>query len=254
MLDGTVGTSASVVWSFVVQPRPSATRDLVTHQQFDADNDGSPDLLVLSSTEPSPSMVEAQLVYTRSARLVQSAMPLRREATLGQPFAVGDINGDGRSDAVIQSGAAGGCVYLGAASGMTLDACTSVNLGSARLEYARAIGAGDVNGDGYGDVFVSTGAGTAFVRYGSSAGLGAARDEFNLPRDAGSSVLQMAVGDFDADGNREIAVFRATGSGLASPAIIPIVAGVPSDAGRRFLSWPALGIATTTTGHPVAST
>lgn len=252
-LSGTVvGPSASATWSFVVQQRPAVAYDGTTHQQFDADNDGSPDLLVLATPDPASGPMEMQLVYTRSASFVQQSAPLRREANLSRPIAVGDVNGDGRSDALIRA-AAGGCLYLGTPTGMTLDACSSASSGTLSYEYSQAAGAGDVNGDGYADVLVPSGNGTLFVRYGSATGLGAPRDEFVLPRDSGASVARFAVGDFNGDRQRELVVIRTTGSGLQNPMVIPIVAGVPSDGGRRALSWGTLGISPWIDINPVAT-
>ncbi|MBL8677944.1 MAG: VCBS repeat-containing protein [Myxococcales bacterium] len=253
MVGASTGAAASPVWTFVVPARPHATLDLVTHQQFDSDNDGQPEILALSGEDVSGSAPrDAFVVAVRAGRLVASATPFRREAGLGRPFGVGDVNGDGFSDAII-AGTGGGCVYHGGASGLVLTTCTATSSAGTAVSYTNAIGAGDINNDGYADVLVSSDRGTPWVRYGSSAGLGAPRDEFNLPRDAGTALCRMAVGDFDANGTREIAVLRWNGTAVAPPTIHPVSGGVPTDTGRRTLSWPTIGLLPWIDVNPVAS-
>jgi hypothetical protein len=236
MQGATVGAQTSPAWSFVVPARTHATNDFSTHQQFDENNDGSPDLLVQASEDPAGMPREAHVVYVRSGRFAQSAAPFRREAGMGRPIGVGDVNGDGRSD-ILVGGSGGGCLYFGSASGPVLNTCDGLMAGSAGLSYSNVTAAGDVNDDGYADVIVSGERGSAFVRYGSRAGLGGPRDEFNLPVSGGSSFCRMTVGDFNADGAREVALFRWNGATVAPPTIVSIVGGVPSDAAKRTLTW-----------------
>ncbi|MDX3280315.1 FG-GAP-like repeat-containing protein [Streptomyces scabiei] len=82
---------------------------------------------------------------------------------------VADVNGDGRDD-ILQTayrgdGNWGNRLLLGGgATGFTKQETSEINLGE-------AIGAGDVNGDGYDDVVSGWGAGKAHITYGSAAGL-----------------------------------------------------------------------------------
>jgi len=96
----------------------------------------------------------------------------------------GDVNGDGFSDVLVgASGFSGGeaaegaaFLYLGSASGLALTPAWSAEPDQIGAHFGQALGpAGDVNGDGYGDVIVSApdhpGGGRAFVYLGSAAGL-----------------------------------------------------------------------------------
>jgi len=97
----------------------------------------------------------------------------------------GDVNGDGYSDVIV--GAPGyheyagrAFVYYGSASGLSTGAKWIGGAEQAKEYYGVSVsGAGDVNGDGYGDVIVGAdmydngerNEGRAYVYYGSASGL-----------------------------------------------------------------------------------
>ncbi len=103
--------------------------------------------------------------------------------------AAGDVNGDGYSDVIISSdlydhgetdeGVA--WVFLGTANGLSTASAWSVESNQANARLGRYVGtAGDVNGDGYGDLLLGaqlydngqTDEGAVFAWYGSATGLG----------------------------------------------------------------------------------
>ncbi|MDB4929426.1 MAG: type sorting protein, partial [Myxococcaceae bacterium] len=169
----------------------------------------------------------------------------------------GDVNGDGYGDVVVGASTgsrAGGVragtasVFHGSAAGLAATAAV-VFWGAARNDYfgSAAAGAGDVDGDGYGDLVIGAylaspgaraSAGTASVFHGSAAGLAATATEvlegrFALDR-FGHAVS--GAGDVDGDGHGDlvigaynavagalgrvgtVSVFRGSKSGLAAPA------------------------------------
>ena len=114
-------------------------------------------------------------------------------AWFGQSVATaGDVNGDGYSDVIVgaylydngevDEGRA--LVYLGSASGLATSPAWTAESNQANAELGSSVAAaGDVNGDGYGDVIVGayrydngeTDEGRAFVYLGSASGLATSR-------------------------------------------------------------------------------
>lgn len=138
-----------------------------------------------------------------------------RRATSTQDTVLGkvmDLNGDGRVDLVATSRAPEEIsVFYGSATGFasTPNVVLSAPMGASSFGSALDA-AGDVNGDGFGDLVVgapSTASGRAYVYFGSATGVattpslsfaGAAGDEF------GTGVG--GVGDVDLDGYGDFAV------------------------------------------------
>jgi hypothetical protein len=131
-----------------------------------------------------------------------------------------DINGDGFSDFVT---AAGGVfsgdsgtvqVYYGTATGLSATPVTLSFTGTTSTGFdLRVEAAGDVNGDGFGDVLVSLpdiGTGTVDLYLGSAAGLSAS--PIVIPNLAMAPYFgdPAAVGDINADGFDD-AMFEAAG-------------------------------------------
>src|SRR5208282_4674998 len=94
----------------------------------------------------------------------------------------GDVNGDGFGDLVVgaplTANFAGAVyVYLGGESGLQPTPITLTNPDRQTLQFGYTVaGAGDVNGDGYGDVVVaasvpSEAQGAAYLYLGGAAGL-----------------------------------------------------------------------------------
>lgn len=143
----------------------------------------------------------------------------------GSVAGAGDVNGDGYSDVIVgallydngstDEGAA--FVYLGSATGINTSVATILDCNQANAEMGRSVsGAGDVNGDGYGDVIVGaynydnveTNEGAAFVYYGSAIGVGttaAATVESNQAN-ALMGVSVATAGDVNGDGFSDVIV------------------------------------------------
>ncbi|MEW5985349.1 MAG: FG-GAP-like repeat-containing protein [Chloroflexota bacterium] len=137
----------------------------------------------------------------------------------------GDVNGDGYSDVIVgayqysngETSEGRATVYYGSASGLSLTADWTAEGNQANASFGIAVGtAGDVNGDGYGDVIVGahrysnghTREGRAYVYYGSAAGLSttaawtAEGDQYL----AGFGRAVGAAGDVNGDGYNDVVV------------------------------------------------
>jgi hypothetical protein len=205
-------------WMFAVGGR-SAPREAVTGTLLDLDGDGRSDL-VTAHLGNAPRV----LVYRGEAGLpAEPAEEFGTPGVVGESYdhfgysmgAAGDVDGDGLTDLVVgasqtrrlpdgEVGAAwilyGGPsprrhLRLDPPSGAPLNFGTSV------------AGAGDVDGDGYGDVLsLASGSGrsAAFLFRGSPAG--ATLDAWTLPSEEGAPAVAAGVGDLNGDGFADVAI------------------------------------------------
>lgn len=123
--------------------------------------------------------------------------------------AAGDINGDGYSDAIVGSAGASSntgyaYMYLGSPEVITAVATTLTGTGVFGYNLTHA---GDMNGDGYGDVAVAAiynnaGYGTVYLYLGSASGLATTPSSqvtsYDLNRNFGYSLAR--AGDVNGDG------------------------------------------------------
>ena len=162
--------------------------------------------------------------------------------------AAGDVNGDGYGDVIVgayyyandQSGEGRAYVYLGSAAGLAAAPAWTAegNQDSAFFGYSVA-GAGDVNGDGYGDVIVGaygfdngqTDEGRACVYLGSAAGL-AATPAWTAESNQNAASWGYSVagaGDVNGDGFSDVIVGAVNFSnGEASEGRACVYLGAPS--------------------------
>jgi hypothetical protein len=137
----------------------------------------------------------------------------------------GDVNGDGFDDVIVGSpryhngqlweGAA--FVYHGSASGLSNTAAWQIESNNSSVFLGSSVaGAGDVNGDGFGDVIVGapnygngqTNEGAAFVYHGSATGLNTSAS-WQIESNYDHSVLGYSVakaGDVNGDGYGDVIV------------------------------------------------
>ncbi len=135
----------------------------------------------------------------------------------------GDVNSDGYSDVIVGAyiydqvfGDDGKAyLYLGSATGLSTTAAWTASGSMANEYFGRCVaGAGDVNGDGYGDVLVGaygytsnqSQEGRAYLFYGSAGGL-AASAAWTYENNVAGSVLGVSVasaGDVNGDGYTDI--------------------------------------------------
>ncbi|MFN0244821.1 MAG: integrin alpha [Planctomycetota bacterium] len=148
------------------------------------------------------------------------------DARLGYSVAsAGDVNGDGFSDVIVgaprydndQPGEGRAFVYLGAESGLTTTAAWTVESNEVNSFFGGSVAsAGDVNGDGYGDVIVGASTyhgaslyeGRVFVYLGSADGLASTAAWMFGSNQAFAGLGEKAsgAGDVNGDGFSDVIV------------------------------------------------
>ena len=193
-LGASTGLSGVASWT-AESDQANAGFGAVVASAGDVNGDGYGDVLVGSPTYDNGSTDEGRAwLYLGSAAGLSVGAAWTAEAnqdaaSFGEDLAAaGDVNGDGYGDVVVgartyQNGDVNegqACVYYGSSGGLMSSPAWTAEGGSINAWFGDSVGsAGDVNGDGYGDVVVgcsgcANGAlvgGRALVYLGSSAGL-----------------------------------------------------------------------------------
>ena len=194
-------TRTSATWSFQV-PQRSAPVEAVVGTYFDAEGDGRDDVVALTQ--------QARLVILRGG-----STPSWRalDNPVNSAFGVGDFNGDGLSDVGV-----GACVVvppecsrqpriLGSSSDST--DLRPLAMITDRPNVTSVSNAGDVDGDGYGDVIALTvdarGEQHAmFIVHGGPEGVARTTPSIGVAMSGGSVRTAASAGDVDADGFADV--------------------------------------------------
>ncbi len=196
----------------------------------DVNGDGFADLIVgefVGSTGPEIAFVflggPDGLANTPASTLI---VPPGDDGYESTPVAAaGDVNGDGYADVVVGSphppGTGFAYVYLGGPDGVASSPSVTLSApdGEGEDHFGESIaGAGDVNGDGYGDVIVGAWDATnAYVYLGSANGLATTPAAMLQDGNGGSVQLSVAgAGDVNGDGYADVLV----GDGDAAEAFV----------------------------------
>ncbi len=149
-------------------------------------------------------------------------------------------DGDGYADIVVASyGSGNAYLYYGSAMGIV--AASVTELGSPQFgqdDFESVAAAGDVNGDGFGDVIVGSSARNSVMIYpGQAGGISMSGTLFDSLPDGqyGSSVA--SAGDADGDGYDDVVIAPAQCTGFDVFVYRGSAMGVTMEAALR--SWPA---------------
>ncbi|MEQ1893399.1 MAG: integrin alpha [Planctomycetota bacterium] len=226
------GLAADAAWTVEDDPLQSYFGSLSVASAGDVNGDGYSDTLVGANQFDGGHLEEGlALLYLGSATGTSTSAAWTAEgdqtnAFFGESIAsAGDVNGDGYSDVIVGAKLFNGdlanegraFVYLGSATGLGSSPAWTAEGDQANAWFGNSVAsAGDVNGDGYGDVLVGainhdhgqTNEGGAFLYLGSATGLAtdaawtAESDQTNAW--FGHSVA--SAGDVNGDGYSDVIV------------------------------------------------
>ncbi|MFJ5550665.1 FG-GAP repeat domain-containing protein [Streptomyces sp. NPDC093225] len=161
---------------------------------------------------------EARMYQTPAGRLPAPASPYKKVSADWRGYDVltspGDLTGDGRADLLVRE-KAGGTLWLYPGSG-TFGFASRVKIGPGWNAYTRVIGAGDLDGDGRGDVLALDGSGELWRYNGTGKGTLTARAL--VFRDWGKTYKQLlGAGDLNGDGRADLLSVDSSGVARFNP-------------------------------------
>ena len=256
-LGGAAGLSASPL---KLTPPPGTARGFGIHvaSAGDVNGDGYADVLV------GDNVAGLVFLYLGSATGPASLPDVTLTAPGGQSQGVGefghsvesagDVNGDGYADVAVGTGRV--YLFLGSPTGLASSpAVTLAEPGVPSGSYGRLSCAGDVNGDGYADLVVSSDAagtgfaGRAYIYLGGPAGYSSAPDAtLESPDGPGGTFgrLVSGAGDVNGDGYADVII----GADAESPGLAGVDGGVGGPAGWAHIY---LGSAAGLTSSPAVT-
>ncbi len=196
----------SIVWLFTVTAHDTGP-DTAWGTRPDVNADGIADLVVGATN--------AAYVYQGRRPTLATTPTLTVAAPIGATqfgnslAGAGDVNGDGYGDVVIAAfGSSTVYLYYGGAAGLTATPARTLSSPPGSSTFGIAVaGAGDVNGDGYGDLIIgASGSGTAYIYNGSALGVGSSPSTtMTLGVTLGGRAVASA-GDVNGDGVSDVIV------------------------------------------------
>jgi hypothetical protein len=122
------------------------------------------------------------------------------------PFAIGDLNGDGKLDIVEVSANGRVTVYLGRGDGTVLSSASY-----STVAFPNAVILADVNGDGKLDVVTANTNNTISVLQGNGDGSLQTAIFYNV----GANPIALVAGDFNRDGRNDLAVANSSSNNVS---------------------------------------
>ncbi|MFO0560070.1 MAG: FG-GAP-like repeat-containing protein [Polyangiales bacterium] len=185
---GVIGTRTSPVWWFRVGHADAAV-DTFHGVELDVNGDGYGDVAVGAPDASPGGRTNAGVIYLflgSPAGLASAPTQIVEGVAAGDGLgtrlgAAGDVNGDGLVDLIAARPGGFVDVYVGALAGVRMTPISTLSAAAARHGFGASIAAaGDVDGDGYGDIVVGAASfddlgtlppGTASIHQGSLTGV-----------------------------------------------------------------------------------
>jgi len=234
-LGSPVGLKTTSSWT-AESDQPNAALGVSVAPAGDVNGDGYGDVIVGASSFDNGQIDEGRaFTFLGSATGLAASPAWTAEGNQGAAgfggsvSTAGDVNGDGYGDAIVgaqsydngESNEGRAYVYLGSAAGLATSAAWIAESNQANAFFGISVStAGDVNGDGYGDVIVGAQAfdngqvneGRAYVYHGSGTGLPAS-PSWTSESDQTSAFFGVPVataGDVNGDGFSDVIVGAAS--------------------------------------------
>ena len=205
---GEVVSASSSVWQLHIPAYP-APHASAWGSTFDLELDGMADVLVGScALSGCTELVGIHAGSAEGPSVTPSVLLTDPMAAASFGFSVssaGDVNGDGLPDVIVGAGLGDSAhVFLNSPAGILPEPVQSWQLPGAWFGFSVA-SAGDVNGDGYGDVIVGSMLGfSAFLYYGGPEGPGEGPSASISTGAFGFGVSVSSAGDVNGDGYEDL--------------------------------------------------
>ncbi len=190
----------------------------------DVNGDGFADVIVGGPTGASVFLGSSGGVSTTAMPLTVPTGSIQFGSSVSS---AGDVNGDGYADILVGTfGSNTAYLFLGSSSGASSSGTTLSGAGN--TFGVNVSSAGDVDGDGFGDVLVGSASNEANVYFGSSSGLASATSPLVLREMGGAFGRNLSgAGDINGDGYADIVV-GAYGTNTAYVYLGTMSGGLPS--------------------------
>jgi hypothetical protein len=193
----------------------------------DINGDGLDDIVTGADSGVGP---HVKVFSGQTGAELQSFFAFPPTFTGGVRVAAGDVDGDGRADIIVGSGAGAGHVKV--FSGKSGAEIRSFAPYDPQFSGGVFVGGGDVNGDGFADIITGAGAGTGgHVKVFDGRSGSELHSFFAFPGFLGG--VRVAAGDLDGDGRRELIV--APGPGIS--AHVRVLDGTTLTETAKFLAF-----------------